>query len=139
MLFNFEINAKRRELDIYLFTNKSEDVDKYPFNLHMEMSSKGKITLNIDSNFSERISDNISFNNMMNIWSNRGLRRLRIHGLMTSNVVTIVPDRINFEDIKYEENFKDILNTALVRTDEIPCLISKDMQDKIKKIRKRYK
>lgn len=134
MLFNFEINVKRRELDIYLFTNKSEDVDKYPFNLHMEISSKGKITLNIDSNFSERISDNISFNNMMNIWSNRGLRRLRIHGLMTSNVVTIVPDRINFEHIKYEENFKDILNTALVGTDEIPCLISKDMQDKIKKI-----
>ncbi len=74
----------------------------------------------------------------MNIWSNRGLRRLRIHGLMTSNVVTIVPDRINFEHIKYEENFKDILNTALVGTDEIPCLISKDMQDKIKN-RKRYK
>lgn len=126
-VFNFNINSIRRELDIYLFSEEANNIDDYPFQLFIKQSSSGEINFKINAHMAKKITDILRFNDMMTLWSEQGLRRLRIHNAVNCETITIVPDKIDADKIKTAEILKKIIDKAQLTIDEIPNIKSREL------------
>ncbi|MBU3201564.1 tetratricopeptide repeat protein [Clostridium estertheticum] len=129
-VFKFNLNSIRRELDIYLFTKENENIDEYPFQLFIRQNITGKIDFKLNAHMTKNAGDIIKFNNMVSLWSEEGLRRLRIHDI-NCEVLTIVPDKIDVDKIDYVETLKKIMDKVELGTDEIPYINSDELINRI--------
>ncbi len=130
-VFKFNMNSIRRELDIYLFTKETENMDEYPFQLFIRQNITGEIDFKVNAHMAKNAGDILKFNDMMSLWSEQGLRRLIIHNGSNCEALTIVPDKINVDKIDYVETLKKIMDKVELDIDEIPYINSDELINRI--------